>query len=65
MRAIGEALGRSPSAINRELRRNACPRGAYRPLIAEGACLLRRQRAAVLERDAALAGYVNDRLAEG
>ena len=65
LRAIAEALGRSPSTISRVLRRNACPGGTYRPHIADGAYLLRRQRAAVLERDAALAGYVTDRLAEG
>lgn len=65
LQAIGETLGRSPSTISRELRRNACPTGAYRPQVADGAYLMRRQRAAVLERDAALAGYVTDRLAEG
>lgn len=65
LRTIAGALGRAPSTISRELRRNACPGGAYRPHIADGAYLLRRQRAAVLERDTALAGYVTDRLAEG
>ena len=65
VRAIAEALGRSPATISRELRRNALASGAYRPTIAEGSYLLRRQRPAVLERDQALAGYVTDRLAEG
>jgi IS30 family transposase len=65
IRAIAQALGRSPATISRELRRNALASGAYRPTIAEGSYLLRRQRSAVLERDPALAGYVTDRLAEG
>ena len=65
LRAIAGALGRAPSTISRELRRNACPRGGYRPQVADGAYMLRRQRAAVLERDASLAGYVTDRLGEG
>jgi IS30 family transposase len=65
VRAIAQALGRSPATISRELRRNALASGAYRPAIAEGSYLLRRQRSAVLERDLALAGYVTDRLAEG
>ena len=37
----------------------------YRPHVADGAYLLRRQRAAALETDAKLATYVRDRLAEG
>jgi len=65
VRAIAQALGRSAATISRELRRNALASGAYRPTIAEGSYLLRRQRLAVLERDPALAGYVTDRLAEG
>jgi transposase len=65
VRAIAQALGRSPATISRELRRNALASGAYRPTIAEGSYLLRRQRPAVLERDPVLAGYVTDRLAEG
>ena len=65
IRAVAEALGRSASTISRELRRNALDGGAYRPRIADGSYRLRRQRRAVLERDATLAGYVVDRLAEG
>jgi IS30 family transposase len=65
VRAIAQALGRSPATISRELRRNALASGAYRPRIAEGSYRLRRQRPAVLERDPTLAGYVTDRLAEG
>ena len=56
-----EATVISPATISRELRRNALASGAYRPTIAEGSYLLRRQRPSVLERDPALAEYVTDR----
>ena len=65
LRGIGRALGRAASTISREFRRNALDSGAYRPHVADGAYMLRRQRAAVLETDAKLAAYVADRLAEG
>jgi len=65
VRAIARALGRAASTISRELRRNALEGGAYRPQIADGGYLLRRQRPSLLERDPALAAYVTDRLIEG
>ena len=65
LRAIARALGRAASTISREFKRNALDSGAYRPHVADGAYMLRRQRAAVLETDAKLAAYVTDRLAEG
>jgi IS30 family transposase len=65
LRGIGRALGRAASTISREFRRNALDSGGYRPHVADGAYMLRRQRAAVLETDATLAAYVADRLAEG
>lgn len=65
VQAIAAALGRSASTISRELRRNALDSGAYRPVPAEGAYLLRRQRPAKLERDGKLRGYVLARLSEG
>ena len=65
LRAIARALGRAASTISRELRRNALDSGAYRPHVADGAYMLRRQRAAALETDAKLAAYVTDRLGEG
>ena len=65
VRAIARALGRAASTISRELRRNALDGGAYRPQIADGGYLLRRQRPSLLERDRALAAYVTDRLIEG
>ena len=63
-RSIARQLNRSAATISREVRRNALGGGAYRPSIADGGYLLRRQRAAVLETDAKLAAYVTDRLAE-
>ena len=54
LRAIASRLGRAASTISRELRRNALPKGGYLPVHAEGCYLERRQRPAVLERDAEL-----------
>jgi IS30 family transposase len=65
LRAIARALGRAASTVSRELRRNALDSGAYRPHVADGAYMLRRQRRARLETDAKLAAYVTDRLTEG
>ena len=49
LRSIAKALGRATSTISRELRRNALDGGAYRPHVADGAYMLRRQRTAALE----------------
>jgi transposase, IS30 family len=65
LRAIAARLGRAASTVSRELRRNALPRGGYLPVHAEGCYLERRQRPAVLERDAELARFVRERLLEG
>jgi IS30 family transposase len=65
LREIARALGRAASTISRELRRNVLDSGAYRPLVADGSYIQRRQRAAVLETDAGVSAYVTDRLAEG
>jgi IS30 family transposase len=65
LRAIARALGRAASTLSRELRRNALDSGAYRPHVADGAYMLRRQRRARLETDLRLATYVTDRLSEG
>jgi IS30 family transposase len=65
LRAIAARLGRAASTISRELRRNALPKGGYLPAHAEGSYLERRQRLAVLERDAKLGRFVRDRLLEG
>ncbi len=65
LRAIAARLGRGASTVSRELRRNALPRGGYLPVHAEGCYLERRQRPAVLERDAKLGRFVRERLLEG
>ena len=65
LRAVAARLGRAASTVSRELRRNALPRGGYLPVHAEGCYLERRQRPAVLERDAKLARFVRERLLEG
>src|SRR5689334_4018371 len=65
LRAVARALGRAASTVSRELRRNALPKGGCLPVHAEGCYLERRQRPAVLERDAKLGRFVRDRLLEG
>jgi IS30 family transposase len=65
LRAVAARLGRAASTISRELRRNVLPRGGYLPVHAEGCYLERRQRPAVLERDARLGRFVRERLLEG
>ena len=65
LRAIAAQLGRAASTISRELRRNALPRGGYLPVHAEGCYLERRQRPAIVERDAKLGRFVRERLLEG
>src|ERR671929_342831 len=65
LRAIARALGRAASTVSRELRRNALPKGGYLPVHAEGGYRERRQRRAVLERDAKLGRFVRERLLEG
>ena len=65
LRAIARQLGRAASTISRELRRNALPKGGYLPVHAEGCYLERRQRPAILERDAKLGRFVRERLLEG
>ena len=61
-RLIARQLNRSASTISREVRRNALAGGAYRPSIADGGYLLRRQRAAILEMDAKLGKRDGERL---
>ena len=65
LRAIAQQLSRAASTISRELRRNALPKGGYLPVHAEGCYLARRQRPAILERDAKLGRFVRERLLEG
>ena len=63
--SIARILGRSPSTISRELKRNSLQNGRDSAQIADGAYMHRRQRNAVIERDERLALFVRDRLAEG
>lgn len=63
--SIARILGRSPSTISRELKRNSLQSGRYSARIADGGYMHRRQRNAVIERDERLALFVRDRLAEG
>jgi IS30 family transposase len=65
LRAIARRLGRAASTVSRELHRDALPRGGYLPVHAEGCYLERRQRPAILERDARLGRFVRERLLEG
>lgn len=44
IRAIARELGRSPSTISRELRRNVRPSGYYTPVVAHSYCVARRRR---------------------
>ena len=67
MRAIAGAIGRSPSTISRELRRNAATRGGkldYRASVAHWKAELfaRRPKTAKLAANDRLRHYVEDRL---
>ena len=64
--AIGKALGRSPSTISRELRRNLHSSGQYRPFHAHATAATRRRRTRhfKLSTDPVLGAYVAARLRE-
>ena len=67
MRAIAEKLGRSPSTVSRELRRNRDPgSGQYRPFTAHKLAAQRRARprAGKIARDEVLRQFVQERLAK-
>ena len=66
VRGIAEQLGRAPSTISREIRRNSGPDGRYRPHHAERAARLRaaRPRTRRIAVDAVLAGVVQRLLAK-
>lgn len=65
MRSVAAAVGRAPSTISREIRRNGLDSGRYAAQVADGAYMARRQRSALLERHRRLGGFVRDRLTEG
>lgn len=64
--AIGQALGRSPSTISRELRRDLRTSGRYRPFHAQSVSAARRRRSRPLKlsMDAALRAFVLAKLRE-
>ena len=65
IRQIAAALGRSPSSICRELKRNGAPKAAYKPVLAGDLNKARRWRGSRLERDEVLQGQVLEHLALG
>ncbi|MBD3660615.1 MAG: IS30 family transposase [Arenibacter algicola] len=65
LRQIGRMMGRSEATISRELRRNALPRGEYKPASADRMAMSRRRRLSRIERLSPLRTYVDDRLAMG
>jgi IS30 family transposase len=64
IRDIGTRLGRAPSTISRELRRNRAPEGGYRPFRAHRMAQARRRRPGrgKILQDPVLARFVQDRL---
>lgn len=64
VRAIARVIQRSASTVSHKFKRNATDGGAYRPHIAEGSYLFRRQRAGKLDRNERLQAFVDARLAE-
>ena len=64
LRQIGSQLGRSPSTISRELRRNQAPDGSYRPFQAHRIAQARRRRPGrgKLVHDPVLAAVVQEKL---
>ncbi|MBT3659990.1 MAG: IS30 family transposase [Rhodospirillaceae bacterium] len=65
LQAIGRLMGRSPSTVSRELRRNAPPRGEYNPGSADRIALSRCRRLSRIERLNPLRTQVGDGLAMG
>jgi transposase, IS30 family len=66
VRAVAARLGRSPSTISREIRRNSRGRGSYRALAAQGQAQYRarRPKTAKLAGNAVLREWVQARLTE-
>lgn len=62
-RSIGRRLGRSPSTISRELRRNALSYSVYKPASAERIALARKRRLPKIERLSPLKERIMDGLA--
>jgi len=64
LRSISRLIGRNPSSISRELKRNSNVLN-YKPDTAHKRYLARRTRPCALDKDASLREYVLDRLREG
>ncbi|WP_155859346.1 IS30 family transposase [Cellulomonas sp. KRMCY2] len=65
VRAVAARLGRAPSTVSREIRRNACADGRYAPFAAHRAAAARRPRpkTAKLTVDGPLRAYLRGKLA--
>ena len=62
---IARIMGRHPSTIGRELKRNSLPKGGYKPASADRIALSRRRRLSRIERLSPLRDHVRDHLAMG
>ena len=62
---IARLMGRHPSTIGRELKRNNLPKGGYKPASADRIALSRRRRRSKIERLIPLGDHVRDHLAMG
>lgn len=62
---IARMMGRHPSTIGRELKRNSLPKGGYKPGSADRIALSRRRRLSRIERLSPLGDHIRDHLAMG
>jgi len=62
---IAKMMGRHPSTIGRELKRNSLPKGGYRPASADRIALSRCRRRSRIERLSPLSAHIDDHLAMG
>ena len=62
---IARIMGRHPSTIGRELRRNSLPKAGYKPASADRMAFSRRRRSSRIERLNPLRDHVDDHLAMG
>ena len=62
---IAKIMGRHPSTIGRELKRNSLPKGGYKPASADRIALSRCRRKSRIERLSPLSAHIDDHLAMG